>query len=117
MAGYSKMIRALLLWPASCAAPAPRRARRPAGPRARPPKPTVSLRMTGHPGEARVIVDDEAVGTLDFVAAHGVALPPGVHHVTVKAPGYFPWDKEVEAKLGAPPDPLEVALVPCLIEA
>jgi hypothetical protein len=33
---------------------------------------------------------------LAFVAAHGVALPPGKHRVTVEKPGYFPWDKLVE---------------------
>ena len=65
-----------------------------------PTPPTVSLRMQGTPADATVIIDDEALGTLDFVAAHGVALPPGVHHVTVKAAGYFPWDREVEAEAG-----------------
>jgi hypothetical protein len=73
---------------------------------------TVSLRMRGTPRDATVIVDDEPLGSLEFVAAHGVALPPGVHHVTVKAPGYFPWDREVAAKLGSAPLVLEVALSP-----
>jgi hypothetical protein len=77
-----------------------------------PKAPTVSLRMTGAPGDAMVIIDEEAVGSLDLVAAHGVALPPGVHHVTVRASGYFPWDKEVAATLGSPPIRLEVALTP-----
>jgi hypothetical protein len=68
--------------------------------------------MGGQPADATVIVDDETVGTLDFVAAHGVALPPGVHHVTVKATGYFPWDREVEAKVGSAPIRLDVAMIP-----
>jgi hypothetical protein len=74
---------------------------------------TISLRIQGSQGtptDASVIVDDEGVGQLDFVQAHGVALPPGVHHVTVKAEGYLPWDKEVEAKPGSGPIQLEVAL-------
>ncbi|MBV9946065.1 MAG: PEGA domain-containing protein [Myxococcales bacterium] len=81
-------------------------------------KATVSLRLRGTPTDASVIVDDEALGPLDFVAAHGVALPPGVHHITVEARGYFPWDHEVEApdkpdKGGrAPPIVLDVSLVP-----
>jgi hypothetical protein len=58
-----------------------------------------------------VFVDDESIGQLDFVHAHGVALPLGVHHVTVTAEGYLPWDREVEAKSGAGPIQLEVALV------
>jgi hypothetical protein len=74
--------------------------------------PTMSLRLRGSPADATVIVDDDALGTLDFVAAHGVALPPGVHHVTVKAAGYFPWDREVTAQAGAPLLRIEVALTP-----
>jgi hypothetical protein len=72
---------------------------------------TISLRMQGTPREASVVVDDEAVGQLDFVQAHGVALPPGLHRVTVKAAGYFPMDREVEAKPGSGPITLDVALV------
>ena len=74
--------------------------------------PKVSLRMVGTPREATVIIDDEAVGSLELVAAHGVALPVGVHHVTVKASGYFPWDREVKAEEGQAPIRLEVALTP-----
>jgi hypothetical protein len=82
----------------------------------RPPlvaqKPKVSLRMHGTPADAVVIIDDEAVGTLELVQARGVALPVGVHHVTVKAQGYFPWDHEVKADEGQPPIRLDVALTP-----
>jgi hypothetical protein len=77
-----------------------------------PLRATVSLRMQGTPPEALVIIDEEAVGQLDFIALHGVALPPGLHHVSVKARGYFPWDREVEAKVMGPPIRLDVALVP-----
>jgi hypothetical protein len=77
-----------------------------------PAQRTVSLRMQGAPAQATVIIDDQTVGELDFVAAHGVALPPGVHHVTVKADGYFPWDKEVDAEPGSGPIHLQVALTP-----
>jgi hypothetical protein len=81
------------------------------GPARSPVQPTVSLRMAGTPASATVIIDEEALGTLDFVAARGVALPLGVHHVTVKAPGYFPSDQTVEAKEGSGPVRLAVALV------
>ena len=73
---------------------------------------TVSLRMAGTPPDAAVVIDEETVGQLDFVAAHGVALPVGVHHVTVKATGYFPWDREVDAKEGSAPIKLDVVLTP-----
>jgi PEGA domain len=75
-------------------------------------QPTISLRMRGTPSGATVIIDEEALGTLDFVSAHGVALPPGVHHVTVKAAGYFPSDVAVDARPGTPPVALEIALIP-----
>ena len=88
------------LWVLACQPPAVAR------------KPTVSLRMQGTPPDATVIIDEEVLGSLDLVAAHGVALPPGVHHVTVKANGYFPWDREVKAELGQGPLRLDVALVP-----
>jgi len=75
-------------------------------------QPTISLRVRGTPSGATVIIDEEALGTLDFVAAHGVALPPGLHHVTVKATGYFPSDTAVDARPGSAPVALEIALVP-----
>ena len=76
------------------------------------PHPTVSLRLRGGPARANVTVDDQPIGTLDYVVARGVALPPGVHHVTVTADGFFPWDREVDAKEGSSPIRLDVALVP-----
>ena len=66
-------------------------------PAAVPYPPTVSLRMSGQPKNATVTIDDIPVGTLDIVAARGVALPPGRHRITVEAPGYFPSDTLVEA--------------------
>ena len=73
--------------------------------------PTVSLRMTGTPPDARVTVDDQLVGTLDVVAARGVALPPGTHRISVEHAGYFPYDVVVEAKEGAGPVRIEAKLV------
>ena len=73
---------------------------------------TVSMRMTGGPPNASVVIDDQFVGSLQLVASRGVALPAGVHHVTVEAAGYLPWDKSVEAKEGDGPLRLEVRLAP-----
>ena len=73
---------------------------------------TVSMRVFGGPPNASVTVDDIFVGTLDVVSARGVALPPGVHHVSVEAPGHLPWDKVVDAPEGAAPVRLDVKLVP-----
>jgi hypothetical protein len=60
--------------------------------------PSVSLRMRGTPPEATVTIDDHFVGPLDVVAARGVALPKGSHRISVEADGYFPWDKQVDAR-------------------
>ncbi len=73
---------------------------------------TVSLRMVGSPPNASVTIDDQFVGTLDVVAARGVALPPGQHRVTVEAAGYFPADRIVEAKEGSGPIRIEAKLTP-----
>ena len=72
--------------------------------------PTVSLRVKGNIADAHVTIDDIPVGALGYVAARGVALPPGKHRVTVERAGYFPWDTLVEAK----DDPiyLQITLVP-----
>jgi hypothetical protein len=62
--------------------------------------PTTSLRFTPAPEApkfARVVVDDQPLGSLDFVTKRGVALPPGKHRITIEADGYLPWDQEVDA--------------------
>lgn len=68
----------------------------------------VSLRMAGDKvaRDASVSIDDQYVGALAFVTARGVSLPPGQHRITVEKPGFFPWDKIVDAK-----DPDEVIRV------
>lgn len=76
---------------------------------ARSPQRHASLRVVGTPPNASVVVDDVYVGTLELVAAHGVAVPPGVHRVSVEAPGYFPADHLVDAQPSRPAR-LEVAL-------
>jgi len=73
--------------------------------------PTVSLRMQGELGDASVTIDDMYIGALAFVQKRGVAMPVGEHRITVEKPGYFPWDRLVEAKEGDPPVRLEVELV------
>jgi hypothetical protein len=72
--------------------------------------PTVSLRVQGNVGDAQVTIDDQPIGALAYVAAHGVALPPGKHRVTVEKVGYFPWDAVLEAD--DEPIHLDIKLVP-----
>lgn len=72
---------------------------------------TVSLRVKGAVPDASVTVDDMFIGAFAFVAKRGVALPPGKHRITIEKPGYFPWDRLVEAREGDPPIKLDVDLV------
>ena len=73
---------------------------------------TVSMRMAGSPPNASVTIDDQFVGVLAVVAARGVALPPGMHHITVEAAGYFPWDKTTLVNEGDRAVRFDVHLVP-----
>jgi len=64
------------------------------------PRAAVSLRITRHektPADAFVTIDEEFIGPLAYVAAHGVRLPLGKHRITVERTGYFPYDAIVEA--------------------
>jgi len=62
------------------------------------------------PADASVVIDEQYVGPLGYVAAHGVRLPEGEHRISVTKAGYFPWDRLVTA--GRDPVKLEVALEP-----
>lgn len=58
----------------------------------------VTLRLTPDnttPSDAKVVIDEEFIGLLGFVAARGVRLPEGQHRVTVEREGYFPYDEIV----------------------
>jgi hypothetical protein len=72
---------------------------------------TTSLRVQGAAPDASVTVDDRYLGAFAYVQAHGVAMPPGKHRVTVEKTGFFPWDHLVEVHEGDPPVQLDVVLV------
>jgi hypothetical protein len=63
-------------------------------------RPAVSLSVAHTaqtPRDAAVLIDEEYIGPLGYVTARGVRLPIGKHRITVEKPGYFPWDRLVEA--------------------
>jgi hypothetical protein len=77
------------------------------------PRSAVSMKMSrskATPRDASVYIDEEFIGPLYYVAAHGVRLPTGRHRITITKDGYFPWDRVVEAD--RQPVALEVELVP-----
>jgi hypothetical protein len=49
------------------------------------------------PKNASVSIDENYIGPLHVVAAHGVRLPVGTHRITVEKDGYFPFDRLVTA--------------------
>jgi hypothetical protein len=76
-------------------------------------RPAVSLRVVRAPktpADASVVIDEEYIGPLGYVAARGVRLPLGEHRITIERDGYFPYDKLVVAD--AEPIRLDVALEP-----
>ena len=79
------------------------------GPKAKAP--TVSMRLAGDPPQARVVVDEQYIGSLALVASRGVALPVGSHRITVEAPGFFPLDQLVSVAEGDAPVKLDVHLL------
>ncbi|MBI3203370.1 MAG: PEGA domain-containing protein [Myxococcales bacterium] len=59
---------------------------------------SMSVKLSARsPGDASVFIDEEYVGPLGFIAAHGVRLPVGEHRITVQKEGFFPWDRLVVA--------------------
>jgi hypothetical protein len=72
---------------------------------------TLSLQRGARtPRDAMVIIDEQYIGPLAYVAARGVRLPVGQHRITVQREGYFPWDRLVVSD--RQPITLEVELVP-----
>jgi hypothetical protein len=64
------------------------------------PRAAVSLKVVRQdktPGDASVTIDEQYIGPLRYVAAHGVRLPIGEHRITVEKEGYFPYDVAVVA--------------------
>jgi hypothetical protein len=79
----------------------------------REPRAAVSLavvRKPKTPADATVIIDEEYIGPLAYVAARGVRLPVGTHRITIEREGYFPYDAIVVAD--RKPIKLEVKLTP-----
>jgi hypothetical protein len=54
-------------------------------------------RQKAAPPDASVTIDEQYVGPLALVAAHGVRLPVGQHRISIEKDGYFPFDQIVSA--------------------
>jgi hypothetical protein len=75
---------------------------------------TTSLRLRpvpDTPPDAEVTVDDHPLGSLAWVVEKGVALPDGVHRITILRTGFLPWDLELKTPAKDKIIELPVALV------
>lgn len=63
------------------------------------------------PGDASVMIDEQYVGPLGYVAAHGVRLRTGQHRLSVTKAGYFPYDRLI-VKNDSEPLKLDITLEP-----
>ena len=63
------------------------------------------------PADASVVIDEQYVGPLGYVAAHGVRLRTGEHRVSVTKTGFFPYDRLI-VKNDSEPLKLDVVLEP-----
>lgn len=76
------------------------------------PPPPPGLHFDVRPAEAQVIVDGQPVGTAASLRERGghVELPPGIHQVVLKLPGYVTWRGEVAVSDRS--EPIRVTLDP-----
>lgn len=77
------------------------------------PPPTYAVhfkRQSKTPGSASVIVDEQYIGPLSYVAAHGIRVEAGEHRISIEKEGYFPYDMLVDAETGT--IQLDVELTP-----
>lgn len=64
------------------------------------------------PGNASVIVDEQYIGPLSYVAAHGIRVEAGEHRISIEKDGYFPYDQRVEAEGGTLQLDVELTPIP-----
>ncbi len=77
---------------------------------AAPAREPAQLRVVAEPDNASVYVDDRFVATARRLSRRPEALRPGVHHVTIAAPGHFPHDLELDLPAGV--TTVEISLRP-----
>ncbi|MFP2927298.1 PEGA domain-containing protein [Pyxidicoccus sp. 3LG] len=77
-----------------------------------PPADGPGLRFDVQPLQAEVIVNGRRVGTVEHLRFDGglLALPAGIHQVSIRHPGHVTWRAEVT--VGDRPEPIRVTLTP-----
>jgi len=70
------------------------------------------LRIVAEPATAAVYVDDRYAASAQVFDAQPRELSPGVHHITLEAPGFFPHDLELELPSGTTTVRIRLRAVP-----
>ena len=78
----------------------------------KPKGPPAQLRVVAEPESALVQVNERYVGTARLLDKKPVNLQPGLKHITVEAPGYFPHDFDAELPVGVTTVTIKLRPVP-----
>jgi hypothetical protein len=64
--------------------------------------PSVGVHISGNIPDATIWIDDRLSGRVADFDKPGKRIPLGFHRVEVRAPGYYSYFEEVDAKAGTP---------------
>ena len=78
----------------------------------KPKERPAELRIVAEPDSATVQVNERFVGAARVLDKRPAKLRPGVKHVTVEAPGYFPHDLELNLPAGVTTVKIKLRPVP-----
>jgi PEGA domain len=78
----------------------------------KPKGPPAELRVVAEPESATVQVNERFVGAARVLDKRPAKLTPGLKHVTVEAPGYFPHDFDADLPAGVTTVKIKLRPVP-----
>jgi hypothetical protein len=78
----------------------------------KPSGPPAELRVVAEPESAIVQINERYVGSARMLEKKPAKLVPGLKHITVEAPGYFPHDFDAELPVGVTTVKIKLRPVP-----
>jgi hypothetical protein len=78
----------------------------------KPKGPPAQLRVVAEPESAIVQVNERFVGSARLLDKKPANLQPGLKHITVEAPGYFPHDFDADLPVGVTTIKIKLRPVP-----
>lgn len=64
--------------------------------------PSAAVQISGNVPDATIWIDDRLTGRVADFEKPGRRIPLGFHRIEVRAPGYYSYFEEVDAKAGTP---------------